>query len=153
MLEIERKFLVIKEKWKPSTEGVFFKQGYLNSDPERTVRVRVAGEKAFLTVKGKTTGTVRLEFEYSIPVSEANEMLDMCHNPVIEKTRYDISYKGFLWEVDVFKRGNEGLIIAEIELEHEEQFFDKPDWVGEEVTYDKRYFNSYLSKNPFSGWK
>lgn len=151
-IEIERKFLVKGEGWKKS-EGVFFCQGYLNRDKERTVRVRVAGDKAFLTIKGLTRGISRSEFEYEIPVDHASEMLKICDGPLIEKIRYTLDYQGFLWEIDEFLGENKGLVIAEIELESQGQEFEKPDWVGDEVTDDAKYFNSNLAVFPFSRWE
>jgi CYTH domain-containing protein len=150
--EIERKYLVNGDDWK-TAKPIRYSQGYLNRDKSRTVRVRIAGEKGFLTVKGLTSGMSRDEFEYSIPVEEAETMLDLCEKPLIEKNRRVISFKGFDWEVDEFLGDNEGLVVAEIELESEDQVFERPDWIGEEVTHDHRYFNSSLSSNPFTTWK
>jgi len=149
--EIERKFLVCGDQWKQS-EPTFYSQGYLNRDKQRTVRVRIAGELAFLTIKGITSGFSRDEFEYSIPVEEAKSMLELCNKPLIEKNRRVIPFGGNDWEVDEFLGLNQGLVVAEIELESEDQVFETPDWVGEEVTHDKRYFNSNLSLNPYSSW-
>lgn len=151
-LEIERKFLVIGDGWKQTAEGVFFCQGYLNRDKERTVRVRIAGEKAFLTIKGLSRGMARPEFEYEIPLDHAGEMLKICDGPLIEKIRYSLNHKGCIWEIDEFLGENNGLVIAEIELESEEQDFVIPDWVGAEVTDDARYFNSNLAFSPFARW-
>ncbi|MFZ5985562.1 MAG: CYTH domain-containing protein [Bacillota bacterium] len=151
--EIERKFIVNSDIYKQLSNGVFYKQGYLNSKMERTVRVRIYDNKSFITVKGEATGAVRREYEYEIPVDDANEMLDfLCEKPVIEKTRYKYVYEGFTWEIDVFLGDNEGLVIAEIELEDENTHFKKPCWVGEEVTGDPKYFNSNLIKNPYKHW-
>ena len=150
-IEIERKFLVTHDSWK-SLQGVLYKQGYLNRDPQRTVRVRVAGDKAFLTIKGITTGASRPEYEYAIPVADADELLGLCVGPIIVKTRRLIEHAGFTWEVDEFFGDNAGLVVAEIELTREDQAFDKPDWIGLEVTEDPRYFNSYLSLHPFNTW-
>lgn len=149
--EIERKFLVIGTDWKQGN-GVYFSQGYLNSTKERTVRVRLAGGKAFLTIKGLAEGISRSEFEYEIPVSDAEELLKLCEEPLIQKIRYCVSFKGFKWEVDEFKGENEGLVIAEIELESESQIFDIPRWIGEEVSNDPRYYNSSLVTNPYKKW-
>jgi len=150
--EIERKFLIKNEAWR-SVEGTKYRQGYLNSVKERTVRVRTIDDKGFLTVKGITVGTTRLEYEYEVPVSDADEMLsELCEKPLIEKKRYKIPFRGFIFEVDEFFGENEGLIVAEVELESEDQVFDKPDWLGEEVSGDPRYFNSSLIKHPFSKW-
>ena len=151
--EIERKFLVRKEVWKNQPkDGQVYRQGYLNSVKERTVRVRIANNKGFLTVKGLSRGATRLEFEYEIPVEDAQKLLDLCEKPLIEKTRFKIEHGGFVWEVDEFFGENEGLILAEIELESEDQTFSKPDWLAEEVTDDPRYFNANLVQHPYSAW-
>lgn len=151
--EIERKFLVKDTRWKALGNGKLFRQGYLSLEPERTVRVRVAGDKGFLTIKGKTTGVTRAEYEYEIPVSEAASMLDnLCAGPRIEKMRYRIHHAGQIWEVDEFLGDNAGLVVAEIELESEDQQIDLPEWVGEEVSGDPRYYNSNLTLHPFSQW-
>lgn len=150
--EIERKYTVVGDSWKKLGDGTLFRQGYLNSQKERVVRARTMGDKAVITVKGITTGATRLEFEYDIPFNDANELLELCEQPIIEKTRYKIPYAGLIWEVDEFHGVNEGLIVAECELESEDQAIDKPDWVGEEVTGDPRYFNSNLIANPFTRW-
>jgi len=125
---------------------------YLNRDKHRTVRVRIAGDKARLTVKGKTIGMTRAEYEYDIPVSDAEEMLGLCEGPIIEKRRWLISIGQMTWEIDEFMGENDGLIVAEIELESETQDFERPHWVGEEVTEDDRYFNSSLSAHPYKNW-
>lgn len=150
-IEIERKFLVTGDAWR-SAEAVYFSQGYLNRDKARTVRVRIAGERAFLTIKGLTQGVSRAEFEYAIPVEDARQLLAMCEQPLIEKNRRKIPFAGFVWEVDEFLGENLGLVVAEIELPSEDSKFAKPDWVGEEVTHDQRYFNSNLSQHPFNCW-
>ena len=151
--EIERKFLTTSQLWKENvSRAIVMKQGYLNGNPDRTVRVRVAGEKGWLTVKGRNVGLTRLEFEYEIPVGEAMEMLKLCEQPIIEKTRYLVVEYGKTWEVDVFSGVNEGLTVAEIELETEEEAFTLPDWVGEEVSADPRYYNVSLIRSPFSEW-
>jgi CYTH domain-containing protein len=153
-IEIERKFLLTGNSWKQLSEGSAYRQGYLNSVKERTVRVRTIDDKGFLTIKGISVGATRVEYEYEIPFGDAETLLDdLCERPLIEKTRYKISYGGCIWEVDEFFGENEGLIVAEIELESEDQSFDKPEWVGEEVTGDPRYFNSNLIKEPYSRWK
>ena len=153
MTEIERKYLLKPgNTWQPVVDGIEIRQGYLTVDSERSVRVRIAGEKAFLTIKGKITGISRPEMEYEIPVSDAEILLGMCINSIIEKIRYKIRLNSHIWEVDVFKGENTGLIIAEIELENESQQFEIPDWIGEEVTSDRRFYNSYLSQNPYSKW-
>ena len=150
-IEIERKFLVIGEAWR-AAPAVYFSQGYLNRIKERTVRVRVAGELGYLTIKGATIGASRAEFEYEIPLEEAKQLFGLCDGPLIEKYRRKINYEGMLWEVDEFLGDNQGLVVAEIELESESQSFAKPDWVGVEVTADARYYNSNLSVHPFQKW-
>jgi adenylate cyclase len=151
--EIERKFLVKGEAWKSLAKGVSYRQGYLNSVKERTVRVRTVGDKGFLTVKGITTGASRAEYEYRIPQSDAEAMLnDLCEKPLIEKNRYKIKDRDLIWEVDEFFGENRGLIVAEVELQSESQSVEKPGWVGEEVTGDPRYFNANLIKHPYSKW-
>ena len=149
--EIERKFRVKKDTWR-KVKGTRYHQGYLNSAKERNVRVRTMEDKAYLTIKGIAIGASRMEFEYEIPLQDANELLEICEKPLIEKTRYKVQEGGFVWEVDEFFRENQGLIVAEVELESEDQEFPKPDWVGEEVTGDPRYFNSNLIKNPYTNW-
>lgn len=152
--EIERKFLVTGDEWRGVAAGVFYCQGYLCLEKERTVRVRIAGDKAFLTIKGKSSGISRMEYEYPIPLEDARVLLvELCVQPVIEKKRYRINHLGFVWEVDEFVGENEGLLVAEIELAEEEQEFEKPSWIGEEVSSDRRYANASLVKNPYSGWK
>ncbi|MBC8430920.1 MAG: CYTH domain-containing protein [Desulfobacterales bacterium] len=151
-LEIERKFLVNNSAWRKE-QGVMYRQGYLNSIKERTVRVRIIGDKGYLTVKGISRGAVRAEYEYEIPGVEAEAMLDdLCEKPLIEKMRCKIAYKGFVWEVDEFCGENQGLIVAEVELESEDQKFEKPEWIGEEVTGDPRYFNANLIHHPYCRW-
>ncbi|NLX17974.1 MAG: CYTH domain-containing protein [Desulfobulbus sp.] len=152
--EIERKFLLKNERWRGLAEGVLYRQGYLCASPERTVRVRIAGDRGYLAVKGVTLGTVRSEFEYIIPLSDAMEMLDtLCPQPQIEKKRYTIPYQGRIWEVDEFFGLNKGLIIAEIELASEDEHFDRPEWIGREVTGDTRYYNAALCTMPYTAWK
>jgi len=150
-IEIERKFLAQGDAWR-GAPAVYFCQGYLNRSKERTVRIRVAGEQGFLTIKGATSGASRVEFEYDIPIADAKQMLALCDGPLIEKYRRKISYEGMVWEVDEFLGDNQGLVVAEIELESESQTFAKPDWVGDEVTQDARYYNSNLSLQPFNTW-
>ncbi|MFK8005275.1 MAG: CYTH domain-containing protein [Saprospiraceae bacterium] len=151
--EIERKFLLKNDNWKPQfTTRTIIKQGYLSTKKERTVRVRVLGEKGFLTIKGKTVGMTRLEFEYEIPVQEAKELLQLCEKPLIEKERFIVLMGKLKWEIDIFEGDNEGLELAEVELENEEQEVEIPEWIGEEVTFDNRYFNSSLVKLPFKNW-
>jgi CYTH domain-containing protein len=149
--EIERKFLVRDDTWR-NAKGARIRQGFLSSVKERTVRVRTKEDKGYLTIKGIAVGATRLEFEYEIPRRDADALLDMCEQPLIEKTRYTIELGGFVWEVDEFFGENLGLIVAEIELQSEDQAFPKPDWIGEEVTGDSRYFNSNLIKNPYTAW-
>lgn len=152
MVEIERKFLVDKNMWQPSVEGVDIKQGYLSVDPKRTVRIRITAKKAFLTIKGKPEGIVRTELEYDIPKTEADVLLKMCLDFPIEKTRYKEKVGDHIWEIDVFEGDNKGLVLAEIELENEKDSFEIPAWAVKEVSHDKRFFNSWLSKNPFVRW-
>lgn len=152
-VEIERKFLVAGHEWNRAGTRTLLRQGYLSTNSERLVRVRVAGEEAYLTIKGRTRGARRQEWEYAIPLAEANELLDgLCEKPLTEKYRYRVGYAGLVWEVDEFLGENAGLVVAEIELEEEDQAFVKPSWVAEEVTSDPRYFNSNLLKHPFSQW-
>jgi adenylate cyclase len=151
--EIERKFLVKGDSWRSLAEGVPYRQGYLNTEKLRTVRVRTVGSEGFLTIKGITVGATRLEYEYKIPAGDANEILTgLCEKPLIEKNRYTIPQGEFNWEIDEFFGDNEGLIVAEIELKEEKQAFERPEWIGEEVTGDPRYFNSNLTAHPFTKW-
>ena len=150
--EIERKFLVDTRKWKPTAGGTRLVQAYLSIGPNPTVRIRIAGDKAFLTIKGRTKSISRPEFEYEIPVDEAQEMMKMAISNPVEKIRYEIMHEGFLWEVDIFSGKNEGLVMAELELESETQPFPQPDWLLAEVSDDRRYYNSYLSEHPFQEW-
>ncbi|MFM6190293.1 CYTH domain-containing protein [Planktothrix sp.] len=148
--EIERKFLVKGDGWRSLGVGEIYRQGYIANNNGRTVRVRVVGEQGYLTIKGSTTGMKRAEFEYKIPVEDAQELLEtLCDRPLIEKTRYKILMGDLTWEVDEFWGENQGLILAEVELETEYQNIDIPDWIGEEVTSDPRYYNSNLVKNHF----
>lgn len=152
-IEIERKFLVISDEWRQLAKPVFMRQGYLNSEPGRVVRVRIEDQSAMLTIKGKAVGMVRGEWEYPIPVVDAQELLDgLCEQPLIEKNRYRIHLDGFIWEVDEFFGANAGLIVAEIELNDPQQVFSKPTWIGEEVSEDHRYANANLFKYPYSTW-
>lgn len=152
-IEIERKFLVKDDSWRRQGTGVLLRQGYLSSDPERIVRVRIEGDEAVMTIKGRTVGASRGEWEYPLPLEDARDFLDrLCERPVIEKYRYRIPYKGLVWEVDEFLGENAGLVVAEVELESESQPFEKPEWVGEEVTHDARYYNASLIKMPYSKW-
>ncbi|MDI1316773.1 CYTH domain-containing protein [Flavobacterium sp.] len=155
MVEIERKFLVLSNDF---MNDAFTKkrivQAYLNSNPERTVRIRIKEDNAFLTIKGKgnATGTTRLEWETEIPVEAAEKLLLICEKGVIDKIRHEVNVGAHVYEVDVFFGDNEGLIVAEIELQSEDESFEKPIWLGEEVTNDNRYYNAYLSNNPFKSW-
>jgi adenylate cyclase len=151
--EIERKFLVRGEGWRAAARGgTPFQQGYLSTSKDSTVRVRLAGDEAWLTVKGKTLGASRDEFEYAIPPEDARQMLDtLCPDRVV-KTRYVVPHEGHDWEVDVFEAGNAGLVVAEIELDDESEAFARPDWLGEEVTDDHRYANANLARAPWSSW-
>jgi len=155
MIEIERKFLVLSEGF---ISAAFSKkrivQGYLNSNPERTVRVRIKTDKAYLTIKGKgnETGTTRLEWEREIAVSDAEKLLTICESGIIDKIRHEVKVGNHIFEVDVFSGDNEGLIIAEIELQSEDEVFEKPDWLGKEVTNDERFYNAFLSNFPFKDW-
>ncbi len=152
-VEIERKFLLNGDQWRKLARGTVYRQGYLCSQKERTVRVRTIDDRGFLTIKGPSVGMSRMEYEYEIPINDALVLLDtLCEKPLIEKKRYVIEFEGFSWEVDEFFGENKGLIVAEIELESEAQPFEKPPWVGDEVSGDLRYFNSNLSKNPYSSW-
>jgi CYTH domain-containing protein len=134
-------------------KGTAYRQGYLSSAKERTVRIRTIGDSAFLTIKGLTVGATRSEYEYEIPLADCNAMLDaLAEKPIIDKKRYKVPLEGLTWEIDEFFGDNTGLIVAEVELESEGQTFRKPEWVGEEVTADPRYFNSNLIKHPYSKW-
>lgn len=151
--EIERKFLVVGDRWRGLAEGTTYRQGYLLSGAGRTVRVRVAGTRGFLTIKGAIEGLSRSEFEYEIPLADAEELLNtLCDRPLIEKTRYKIPYEGLTWEVDEFWGDNDGLIVAEVELSSPDQTVQLPDWIGEEVSHDPRYFNAALVKHPYRQW-
>jgi len=153
-VEIERKFLVEGDAWRTQGEATLLRQGYLSLDPARTVRVRIDGENAFLTIKGKSVGASRGEWEYPIPVPDAAELLDgLCQQPLVEKFRHRIASGPHTWEVDEFLGANAGLVVAEIELAFEDEAFEKPDWLGREVTGDARYFNSRLIQHPYSQWK
>ncbi len=155
MVEIERKYLVKDISYREvAISRKRIVQGFLNTDPDRTVRVRIKGDEGFLTVKGisNASGTTRFEWETGIKVEEAEALLQLCEPSVIDKTRYEIPMGKYLFEVDEFHGDNEGLIIAEIELDNENDVFERPDWLGEEVTGDIKYYNSQLSKNPLIGW-
>jgi len=152
--EIERKFLVDHTKWAelPKPAGKRYRQGYLNDEPGRTIRVRVAGDTGYITIKGPVVKTTRHEFEYEIPSAEASEILKLFSPAQVEKVRYRILFNQKTWEVDVFGGENEGLILAEIELSHAEEPFAIPSWIGPEVTEDPRYYNSQLASNPYKKW-
>ncbi len=153
--EIERKFLVTSDKYKIDSLSKPYKQGYLCTESSRTVRVRLAGNRGFITIKGESIDCARLEFEYEIPPADAAQLLDtLCLKPLIEKIRYrKAGPDGKIWEIDEFSGENEGLVIAEIELSHREEPFARPDWIGQEVTGDVRYYNSYLSQKPYKSWE
>lgn len=151
--EIERKFLLKNDGWRGLAPGTPYRQGYLNVEKGCTVRVRTMGNKGVITIKGPAVNGVRPEYEYGIPESDANEMLDMlCRKPLIEKLRYKIPFAGFIWEVDEFHGPNLGLVMAEIELASVDQQFEIPDWIGVEVTDEARYYNANLVHNPYRDW-
>lgn len=155
MIEIERKFLVSSNDFINQYKAQFrIKQGYLSKHPDRTVRVRIKGEKGYLTIKGKgsASGMTRFEWEKEIPLSEAEQLFLLCESGTIDKTRYEIPYGNHIYEVDIFHGENEGLILAEIELTSETEVFEKPQWLADEVTQDKRYYNGFLSENSFKSW-
>jgi len=151
-IEIEKKFLLKNDNWRRDAKGTFYKQGYLSTKKERTVRVRINGGKAFLTIKGPSQGSSRLEFEYEISLQDAKEIINLCEKPVIEKTRYIVIHKGLKWEIDEFDGDNKGLILAELELTDEHQKFELPEWIGDEVTGNPDYYNASLTKKPYSSW-
>lgn len=151
--EIERKFLVKSDAWRTLATGKLYRQGYLSTKKGCTVRVRLVGNQGYLTIKGSTQGISRAEYEYPIPAEDAQEMLEnLCYRPLIEKTRYKIKLAGLIWEVDEFVGENQGLIVAEVELTNENQIIELPDWIGQEVSDDPRYFNANLTQHPFSKW-
>lgn len=150
-IEIERKFLVTGDAWREAG-GELLVQGYLSRDKDCTVRVRIAGEQAFLTIKGKTEGASRQEFEYPVPLADAESLMALCQGPVIRKTRRRIPLGKHVWEVDEFFGDNAGLVVAEIELKSADEDFARPDWLGQEVTHDARYYNSALSELPYTRW-
>jgi CYTH domain-containing protein len=153
-IEIERKFLLADDSWRPGPPGTRYRQGYICSQEGNTLRVRLAGDEAWLTVKGKGEGMSRREFEYPIPLEDAREMLDhLCIGHPIDKVRYRREFAGMTWEIDEFSGANEGLLVAEIELASEGQLFSLPSWIGNEVTGDSRYFNVCLSVTPYSKWE
>lgn len=151
--EIERKFLLAHEGWRKGARGQCYRQGYLSTEKKRVVRVRTVGDSGYLTIKGATHGISRPEFEYAIPLDDAETMLEsLCHRPIIDKIRYRIRHGAHVFEVDEFHGANAGLIVAEVELGSEDEAFDRPDWLGEEVTGDPRYANANLIEHPFSEW-
>ncbi|MCQ2232360.1 MAG: CYTH domain-containing protein [Paludibacteraceae bacterium] len=152
-IEIERKFLVKNDDWKRLAEPVYYRQAYLNEPKGNTVRVRVEGDKAKLTIKGKANNISRIEIEYDIPMEDAQALFSLAKTPSVEKFRRKIPFGGNIWEVDEFLGDNQGLVVAEIELKSEDQPFEKPDWIGEEVSHDRRYTNSNLANMPYSMWK
>jgi adenylate cyclase len=153
-VEIERKFLVDHKKWRQLSKrpGKHYHQGYLADDANCTVRIRVAGKTGFITIKGRSKGISRAEYEYKIPANEAAELIAGLAKSAVEKTRYRVKFAGKVWEIDEFAGDNQGLIMAEIELQSENEPFEKPDWITAEVSDDDRYYNSNLSKNPFKNW-
>lgn len=152
-VETERKFLVRGAAWRHGATSAVLKQGYIADDARVAVRVRIAGDEAYLTIKGAKSGISRLEYEYAIPVDDAEELLTrLCQRPIIEKTRYTLHHEGLEWVVDEFAGDNAGLIVAEVELEREDQPFARPAWAAEEVTDDPRYLNVNLVKNPYQSW-
>jgi adenylate cyclase len=153
-LEIERKFLGRSDAWRSQvSHRTLMRQGYMSSGSRCSIRARVAGDQAWLNLKAKRSGTTRLEYEYAIPVEDANEMLnELCDGPLIEKYRHEVRIGGHVWEIDEFLGDNAGLIVAEIELTDENEPFERPDWLGEEVTADERYYNFNLAKRPYTTW-
>ncbi|MCQ2210365.1 MAG: CYTH domain-containing protein [Paludibacteraceae bacterium] len=151
-IEIERKFLLKNNSWKEGATGVHYKQAYLNEKGDNTIRVRIEGDVAKLTIKSKAKNISRMEFEYDIPMEDAEQLFTIAKTKAVEKYRYKIMYEGNCWEVDEFLGDNEGLVVAEIELKSENQSFLKPDWIGEEVSNDNRYTNASLARNPFKEW-
>jgi adenylate cyclase len=153
-IEIERKFLLVNESWREfACDGVDYRQGYLNRSDRCSVRARLGGGKAKLNIKSAEFGVSRSEFEYEIPVADARQILDgLCRSPLVEKTRYVVTHAGHDWEVDVFSGDNHGLVVAEIELAHIDEAFEKPQWAGEEVTHESRYYNVCLVEHPYKNW-
>jgi adenylate cyclase len=154
VLEIERKFLVRNDDWRRDADaGSQFRQGYLIGAKQASVRVRIEGDKAFLNIKSMTLGITRQEYQYSIPLAEAEEMLaTLCEQPLVEKTRYCVRHAGHVWEIDIFTGANAGLVVAEVELNSEQEHIDLPSWVGVEVSDDPRYYNVNLVKHPYKTW-
>lgn len=153
-LEIERKFLIKNDSWKDQVSSqMSISQGFLNDEPDRVIRIRTSDQTGFLTIKGRMKDISRPEYEYEIPYYEACELLKMCNPTIIRKTRYKVYNRDHLWEIDIFHAENEGLSIAEIELQSEDEIFHKPDWIGREVSHEKKYLNLFLSKHPFQQWE
>lgn len=154
-IEIERKFLLANEDWRQAVDkSVYYKQGYLSSQPTASIRVRISDEEAWLNIKSATIGVQRLEFEYNIPLQDAENIISLlCKKPIIEKTRHFVHFDDELWEIDEFVGDNEGLVVAEIELPDADKLFSKPSWLGHEVTFDLRYYNNNLVQNPYKNWK
>ena len=152
--EIERKFTIINNNWKEAVSSSSrFRQGYMGTDEKASVRIRLEDDKANINIKSATLGIQRQEYEYDIPVTDANEMLDtLCHKPLIEKTRHYVQHQGKTWEIDVFEGDNQGLVVAEIELDSEDESFTLPDWAGEDVSHDTRYYNVCLVSHPYKDW-
>ncbi len=153
-IEIERKFRILNDEWKSSiVKSTPFRQGYLGTDKLSSTRIRISNNSAFLNIKSATLGIFRNEYEYEIPLSDATEMLaNLCHKPLIEKTRYYVEHTEHTWEIDVFEGDNKGLIVAEIELQNEAEIFAKPSWIGAEVSHDQRYYNVCLVSHPYKDW-
>ena len=152
-IEIERKFLLKNDDWRKGASGILYRQGYLCTDPERTVRVRIGGDTAILAIKGGGDGIARAEFEYPLPMEDAAHLLDrLCLQPLVEKYRYRVPFAGLTWEIDEFLGTNAGLLLAEVELERVDQPVPLPPWAGAEVTGDPRYYNAYLARHPYTTW-
>ncbi len=152
-VEIERKYLVVSEKWRPQGKKELLKQGYLSLHPERIVRIRVKEGNAFLTIKSKLSGFSRSEFEYPVPKADAEKILQNCDGTIISKFRYTFFSEGHVWEVDEFLGKNNGLLLAEVELKSEDEKIILPDWIGKEVTFDPKYYNASLATHPFEDWE
>jgi adenylate cyclase len=153
-LEIEHKFLVRNDEWRKLVKhSADYRQGYLSSKPTNSIRIRISEDKAWLNIKSATIGNQRHEYEYPIPMTDANEIINnLCHHPIIEKTRHFIYLGAHTWEIDEFKHANKGLIVAEIELTIQNEKFERPSWIGEEVTHDLKYYNNNLTNNPYTEW-
>jgi len=153
-IEIERKFLLRDESWRHNADsGIVMRQGYLSNNSKSSIRVRISGKEANLNIKSSTPGTVRSEYEYAIPLNDAEELLaNLCHESIIEKIRYHVEVSGFIWEIDLFSGANSGLVVAEIELSEINQEFPRPAWLGREVSDEIRYYNSHLAGYPYQKW-